>query len=291
MLDQVLPPNPREVARIVRRALAEDRAYEDVTTHATVPLDQRGRGSFLVKAPGVICGTEVVQAVFAELSEELQLEVLAPDGSRVEAGHVAAEVRGPLAAMLSGERVALNLLQRMSGIATVTKRFVEAAAEGGPADILDTRKTTPGLRELERYAVRVGGGRNHRDTLADGVLIKDNHINAALKRGVSIPDLIAEVRRSIPHTLRIEVEVTDGALALLALASDADAILLDNMPLDEMRQIIDDAPDDGILFEASGGVNLDTVREIAASGVHLISVGALTHSASALDISLEIEAL
>jgi len=291
MLDEVLPPDPREVTRIVRRALAEDRAYHDMTTRATVPLDQRGRGAFLVKAPGVICGMEVVRTVFAEMSDELELEVFAPDGSYVEVRHVAAEVRGPLAAMLSGERVALNLLQRMSGIATMTKRFVEAAADGGPAHILDTRKTTPGLRELERYAVRVGGGRNHRDTLADGVLIKDNHINAAVKRGVSIPDLIDEVRRTIPHTLRIEIEVTDGAMALLALASDADTILLDNMSPEEMRQIIDDAPDDGILFEASGGVNLETVREIAASGVHLISVGALTHSAPALDISLEIEAL
>jgi nicotinate-nucleotide pyrophosphorylase (carboxylating) len=291
MLDEVLPPDPREVERIVRGALAEDRAFHDVTTRATVPSDQRGRGSFLVKAPGVICGMDVVRAVFEEISDELELEVFAPDGSHVETRHLAAEVRGPLAAMLSGERVALNLLQRMSGIATMTRRFVEAAAEGGPAQILDTRKTTPGLRELERYAVRVGGGRNHRDTLADGVLIKDNHINAAVQRGVSIPDLVAEVRRSIPHTLRIEIEVTDAAMALLALASDADTILLDNMSPAEMQQIIDDAPDDGILFEASGGVNLDTVRDIAASGVHLISVGALTHSAPALDISLEIEAL
>ncbi|MGE0135852.1 MAG: carboxylating nicotinate-nucleotide diphosphorylase [Dehalococcoidia bacterium] len=291
MLDEVLPPDGREVTRVIRHALAEDRAYHDLTTRATVPSDQRGHGSFLVKAPGVICGMDVVRAVFAEMSDEIELDVLAPDGSTVEDRHVVAEVHGPLAPMLSGERVALNLLQRMSGIATMTKRFVEAAAEGGPAQILDTRKTTPGLRELERYAVRVGGGRNHRDTLADGVLIKDNHINAALKRGISIPDLIAEVRRTIPHTLRVEIEVTDGSMALLALASDADTILLDNMAPAEMQQIIDDAPDDGILFEASGGVSLETVREIAASGVHLISVGALTHSAPALDISLEIEAL
>lgn len=291
MLDEVLPPDPREVSRVVRRALGEDRAFHDVTTRALVPSDQRGRGSYLFKAPGIVCGIDLVRAVFAEISDELEIEVFAPDGSSVEAGHIVAEVTGPLAAMLSGERVGLNLLQRMSGIATLTRRFVDAAAEGGPAQILDTRKTTPGLRELERYAVRVGGGRNHRNTLEDGVLIKDNHINAALKRGLSIPALVDEVRRNVAHTLRVEIEVTDAAMALLALASDADIILLDNMSPAEMRQIIDDAPDDGLLFEASGGVNLDTVREIAASGVHLISVGALTHSAPALDISLEIEAV
>jgi nicotinate-nucleotide pyrophosphorylase (carboxylating) len=179
----------------------------------------------------------------------------------------------------------------MSGVATMAHRFVRAAAEGGPAQVLDTRKTTPGLRALERYAVRVGGARNHRNTLEDGVLIKDNHIQAAMKRGLSIPDLVSEVRQHAAHTLRIEIEVTDAQMAQLAIEADADIILLDNMSPAEMREVIEAAPDDGLLFEASGGVNLDTIREIAATGVHLISVGALTHSAPALDISLELEAL
>ncbi len=291
MLDEVRPPDPQAVARIVRRALAEDRAASDVTTRALVPPDQRGRGLFLFKASGVVCGLDVVRATFEAMSRELDLEVLAPDGSSVEPGQVVAEVTGPLAPMLSSERVALNLLQRMSGVATMTRQFVRTAAEGGTAQILDTRKTTPGLRELERYAVRVGGGRNHRNTLEDGILIKDNHIEAALKRGVAIPELVEEARRNAPHTLRVEIEVTDAAMALLALAAGADIILLDNMSPAEMRHVVESADGDGLLFEASGNVNLNTVRDIAATGVHLISVGALTHSAPALDISLDLEAL
>lgn len=289
MLDAISPPDPSEVARVVEQALAEDRAYHDVTTRALVPPEQRGHGSFLFKAGGVVCGMEVVRATFARMSPEIALEVLAADGSVLEPGQIAAEVDGPLAAILSGERVALNLLQRMSGIATLAHRFVQRAAEGGPAQVTDTRKTTPGLRELERYAVRVGGAKNHRNTLEDGVLIKDNHIAVALRRGVAIPELVQQARMGASHLLRVEIEVTDAAMALLAIAGGADVILLDNMTPAEMREIVTSAPD-GIIFEASGGVTLDTVREVAATGVHLVSAGALTHSAPALDISLEIEA-
>jgi nicotinate-nucleotide pyrophosphorylase (carboxylating) len=291
MLDRARPPDSTEVHRIVRHALTEDRAAHDVTTRALVPPEQQGRGDFLFKAAGVVCGFDVVRAVFEELSRDLELDITVNEGSWVEPGQVVASVSGPLAPMLSGERVALNLLQRMSGVATMAHRFVRAAAEGGHAQVLDTRKTTPGLRELERYAVRVGGAHNHRNTLEDGVLIKDNHIQAARKRGLDIAGLVAEVRLDAPHTLRIEIEVTDAAMAHEAVEADADIILLDNMSPAEMRQVIEDAPDDGLLFEASGGVSLDTVREISATGVHLISVGALTHSAPALDISLELEAL
>lgn len=291
MLAEVRPPDPDAVARLVRRALAEDRAANDVTTSALVPSDQRGRGAFLFKAAGVVCGLDVVRTTFETISDELKLKVLVPEGSSVEPGQVVAEINGPLAPMLSGERVALNLLQRMSGVATMTRRFVQAAAAGGAAQILDTRKTTPGLRELERYAVRLGGGRNHRNTLEDGMLIKDNHIEAAMKRGLAIHEIVEQARRNAPHTLRVEIEVTDASMARLALTAGADIILLDNMTPAEMRQVVDAADRDGVLFEASGGVNLDTVRDIAASGVDLISVGALTHSAPALDISLELEAL
>ena len=289
MLDAVFPPDPEEVARIVSQALAEDRAFHDVTTRALVPDDQEGQGTFLYKSGGVVCGMGVVEAAFAFVSDEIELDVLAPDGSVLESGQVAAEVRGPLAAILSSERVALNLLQRMSGIATMSRRFVLRAAEGGPAQVVDTRKTTPGLRELERYAVRVGGAKNHRNTLEDGILIKDNHIAAALKRGLTFEEVVRQARMANSHLLKVEIEVTDPAMALLAITAGADVILLDNMSVEQMRQVVADAPD-GILFEASGGVNYDTIREVAATGVHLVSAGALTHSAPALDISLEIAA-
>ena len=238
MEEHIAPPDPDAVRRVVQSALAEDRARQDVTTRITVAPDQRGRGTFLAKQRGVVCGLDVVREVFGQMSPDLALTVHAPDGVAVEAGDVVPEVAGPLAAMLSGERVALNLLQRMSGTATMARAFVERAAEGGAAEITDTRKTTPGLRELERYAVRVGGARNHRDTLADGILIN--------------------------------------------------AILLDNMTPTEMAAVAAEIGD-RVILEASGGITLDTVREVAATGVHLISVGALTHSAPALDISLRIE--
>ena len=289
MVEPIAPPDPEALRGTVRAALAEDRAHQDVTTRATVPPDQQGRGAFLVKQDGVICGLEVAREAFAQLSPALALEVLAPDGSAVEGGHVVATIEGPLAAMLSGERVALNFVQRLSGVATLARAYVARAAEGGPAQVTDTRKTTPGLRDLERYAVRAGGARNHRDTLADGVLIKDNHLAAAAQRGVSVEELVATARRVAPHTQRIELEVPDAATALLALAAGVDVILLDNMTPPEMAHVVEVAGD-GVLLEASGGITLETVREVASTGVQLISVGALTHSAPALDISLEVEA-
>lgn len=283
------PPAPDILRDLVARALEEDRAHHDVTSRALVPPAQHGHGRFLMKAAGVVCGLDAVAMAFGLMSEDLELEVLAGDGSYVEPGVVIAEVHGPLRAMLGGERVALNILQRLSGTATLTRRFVQAAAQGGSARIIDTRKTTPGLRELERYAVRVGGGHNHRNTLEDGILIKDNHVAAGALRGLGIPELIEEARSRSPHTLRVEIEVTDAAGALLAIAANADVIMLDNMTVEEMRGVVDAAPE-GILFEASGGVNLQTVTAIASTGVDLISVGALTHSAPSLDISLDIEA-
>ena len=288
MEQHIAPPDPSAVRRVVEAALAEDRARQDVTTRITVAPAQRGRGTFLAKQQGMVCGLDVVRETFAQMSPDLALDVRAPDGAAVEPGDVVAEVSGPLAAMLSGERVALNLLQRMSGTATMTRAFVERAAEGGAAEITDTRKTTPGLRELERYAVRVGGARNHRDTLADGILIKDNHLEAGAQRGLSLAQLVAEARRAAPHTQRIEVEVVDAAMARAAVDARVDAILLDNMTPAEMAAVAAEIGD-RVILEASGGITFDTVREVSATGVHLISVGALTHSAPALDISLRIE--
>lgn len=280
-------PNPEAVRETVRRALAEDRAQYDVTTRALVPPTQRGEAHFRAREEGIVCGVEVAREVFAQMSPDLTMEVLAPDGSTVDRGQEIAEVAGPLAPLLSAERVALNLMQRLSGIATLTRRYVDRAAEGGPAAVLDTRKTTPGLRDLERYAVRVGGGRNHRDTLEDGVLIKDNHLAAAAARGAGIEELVREARMGAPHTLRIEVEADDEQTVSAAVAAGADVVLLDNMTPAEMSEIVR-AHAGSAIFEASGGITLDTIREVAATGVQLISCGALTHSAPALDIGLDI---
>ena len=292
---RILPsghPAATIVAEIVARALDEDRVGFDVTTQATVPADQPGEAALRYKEDGVVCGIEVVREVFRQMSPAIAMEVFVDEGAWVEAGTTVAELRGPLAPMLSGERVALNLLQRMSGTATMAYRYVREAGRGGAVRVVDTRKTTPGLRALERYAVRTGGAFNHRNTLEDGVLIKDNHIAAAVRRGVSPGELIAEVRARVPHTLRIEVEADTPHLARAAANGGADVVLLDNMPPDIMQAIVAEARASektaGVLFEASGGVRIETIAAIAETGVDLISVGALTHSAAALDISLDV---
>ena len=280
------PPDPHAVRNAVASALSEDRAYSDVTTQSTIPIEQQGHGHFIFKEAGVICGLGIAKETFAQLSSDLYFEALHRDGVFVEAETEIATITGPLAAMLSAERTALNFMQRMSGIATLTSQFVAEAARGGNARVVDTRKTTPGLRALERYAVRCGGGHNHRDNLQDGVLIKDNHITATSNRGMDIRSAIHSARDAVSHTLRIEVEVETSEQATAAISSGADIVLLDNMDQRTMKTIVEQAP--STIFEASGGVNLDTIQAIAATGVQLISVGALTHSAPALDVSLEI---
>lgn len=285
-------PATETVAEIVALALAEDRVAFDVTTRATVPPDQPGEATLLMKQSGVICGLVVFAEAFAQVSPDVEVELLVDEGQWVKAGMTVAEIAGPLPAILSAERVALNLVQRMSGIATLAQQYQDRARDGGPARVVDTRKTTPGLRALERYAVRTGGAANHRNTLEDGVLIKDNHLAAAAARGVGIRALLAEVRQRVPHTLRIEIEVTTPEMAREALEGGADVILLDNMTPDMMRGIVTEARANPayarVLFEASGGITFDTIKEVAATGVDLISCGALTHSAPALDLSLEV---
>lgn len=280
--------DPALLRRIAETALEEDGCRDDVTTRALVLPKQRGVGLITAKADGVIAGLPVAAAVFAVIDPELRFSADAPEGTAVSPGDVLARVEGALAPILTGERVALNLLQRLSGIATATRKLVEAVA-GLDVTILDTRKTTPGLRELERYAVRVGGGTNHRFNLSDGVLIKDNHLAAARDRELSIGQVIAEARRNAPNGMPIEIEVTNAEEAREALDGGADVILLDNMPPAEMRAVVE-LVDGRALTEASGGVTLENVRAIAETGVDRISVGALTHSSPALDISLEIEA-
>jgi nicotinate-nucleotide pyrophosphorylase (carboxylating) len=272
-----------EIDAIVRRALEEDIGDGDVTTMCTIGPDAWVAGRLLAKAPGVVAGLEVARAVFARLDPRVRLVPRVADGDAVEARTVVAEISGPGRAVLSGERVALNFLQRMSGIATLTRRFVEAA-RGTRAAILDTRKTAPGLRALDKWAVRLGGGQNHRMGLYDMVLIKDNHIAAV----GSITEAVARVRAGDARHRRIEVEVTTLAELAEALALGVDRIMLDNMSRDEMREAVRITAG-RIPLEASGGVRLDTVAAIAATGVDLISTGAITHSISALDISLDLD--
>jgi nicotinate-nucleotide pyrophosphorylase (carboxylating) len=269
---------------IVDLALAEDIGTGDVTTLATVPADAIAKATMVVKADGVVSGLGVAGFVFRRVDPEITFSPTISDGTRVTAQTVIADLAGPARSLLTAERVALNLIQRLSGVATATARYVEAVA-GPKARIIDTRKTTPGLRQLEKQAVRDGGGHNHRAGLADGVLIKDNHL-AAVGGADRVRRAVCQARAFAPHTLRIELEVTTLAEVDEALAVGADVILLDNMDAATMRRAVEIVAGRALL-EASGGVTLGTVRAIAETGVDLISVGALTHSAPALDISLE----
>lgn len=270
--------------QIVELALAEDVGTGDITTLATVPITATADGVFLMKSGGVISGLEAAAYVFARVDPAIVFAPRVADGARVAKGEIVADVRGPARGILTGERVALNLLQRLSGVATLTSEFVAAVA-GTSARIVDTRKTTPGMRMLEKAAVRHGGGQNHRVGLADGVLIKDNHL-AAVGGADRVTRAILAARALAPHTLRVEVEVTTLAEADEAVAAGADIIMLDNMSLVDMAEAVRRI-DGRALVEASGGVTLDRVRAIAETGVDLISAGALTHSAPSLDISLD----
>jgi nicotinate-nucleotide pyrophosphorylase (carboxylating) len=275
-----------DLGDLIRRALAEDVGQGDITTAATVRCGQSGKGVIMVKeAEGIVfCGGMMVEQVFAMTGSEPEIGSLAAEGTRLESGAIAAEVEGKLAGLLMGERTALNFVQLMSGIASATRRYVDAVA-GTRAKIIDTRKTHPGLRAIEKYAVRAGGGTNHRFGLDSGVLIKENHIAAA----GGIRQALEGARRLAPHTLRIQIECETLNQVEEAINHGATAILLDNMSLVEMRharQVVGDA----IMLEASGGVTLETVRRIAETGVDLISVGALTHSVKAVDLSMRIVA-
>lgn len=269
-----------QLRKIVERALEEDIGWGDITTRLTVPDDTQARGVFLAKAQGIIAGLDVARAAFDEVEQKVEFRALVGDGDHVTAGMEIASVSGPARGILTAERVALNFLQRMSGIATLTAQFVEKV-RGTRAHIVDTRKTTPGLRRLEKSAVRTGGGHNHRFGLSDGILIKDNHIAAA----GGIAKAVSRARDGAPHTMKIQVEARNLDELHQAITAHADAVLLDNMTPKELRNAVEAAAGK-VTLEASGGVSLETVREIAESGVDLISVGALTHSAPALDISL-----
>jgi nicotinate-nucleotide pyrophosphorylase (carboxylating) len=275
--------------RLVRLALEEDLGDDGDLTSRLLPAGLKGQAVFVARAAGVVAGLPILAQVFQAIANDLKLTIEATDGQAVHAGRELAKVSGSMRAMLTGERTALNFLQRLSGVATLTQKFVAAVA-GLPCQILDTRKTTPGWRRLEKYAVRCGGGKNHRMGLNDGVMFKDNHLAAlAGAKPDAISDAVREARAETPADLTIEVEVETLEQLDQALAARPDMILLDNMDLDNLAEAVrrrnQIAP--RVRLEASGGVTLTTVRAIAETGVDFISVGALTHSAPALDIALD----
>ena len=272
---------------IVRRALAEDVGAGDATTLATVPPDAIASALMVAREPLVVCGLPVAEAVFKEVSPKIEMEPQTEDGRRTRRKESLLRLRGPAGAILTAERVALNFMQHLSGVATLTARFVEAVA-GTRARILDTRKTTPGLRQLEKYAVACGGGTNHRAGLYDRVLIKDNHLAALRGEAPNAIDAAERRAREKYPALQVEVEADTLEQVEQAVAAKADVILLDNMSNEAMRTAVW-LVNGRALVEASGGVTLTTAGEIAATGVDFISVGALTHSARAVDIALDFE--
>lgn len=271
---------------IIRRALAEDAPWGDVTSEVFLPAGATASASLVAREPGVFSGGGVFARTFELVDADTTVELALDDGEPFATGAVLARVDGSARAVLRGERIALNLVQRMSGIATLTARYVEAV-DGTGARIVDTRKTTPGLRVLERQAVRDGGGRNHRFSLSDAVMAKDNHLAVLAAAGVQVGDAIRKARARIGHTVHLEVEVDRISQIEEVVAAGVDTIMLDNFTPDELREgvalVAGRAP-----VEASGGVNLDSVRAIAETGVDVISVGALTHSVRALDLGLDV---
>jgi nicotinate-nucleotide pyrophosphorylase (carboxylating) len=267
---------------IVDRALAEDLASGDITTEACIDADARATAHAVARGPIVACGAPVVARVFARIDPSLSFEVALDDGEAATRGAVLWRVSGSARSILMGERVALNFAQRMSGIATATRTYVDALPPGSKTRIIDTRKTSPGLRVLERYAVRAGGGKNHRDNLGSAILIKDNHIAAC----GGVREAIARARERAPHTSRIECEVDTLDQLDIALAAGADIVLLDNMDGATVREAVRRTAGRALL-EASGGITPARVADLAAAGVDVISVGALTHSYAAADIGLD----
>jgi len=276
-----------QIDKIIELALAEDLGQGDVTSEILIPLDLVGKAYILVKEEGVIAGLEVAEKVFRHVDPTLKVEILIKDGAKVKAGDITANVSGAVISILEAERTAINFVQKLSGVATATSKYV-AKVQGLKTNIVDTRKTTPGMRRLEKYAVRMGGGKNHRLHLGDGILIKDNHLVALRAMGLSLKEIVAKAKKNAPKGIRVEVEATSLQEALDAAGAGADMILLDNMPPEEMKRVVSMLPRH-VKTEASGGITLENVRAAALSGVDVISVGALTHSTKALNVSLELE--
>ncbi|MBS1813321.1 MAG: carboxylating nicotinate-nucleotide diphosphorylase [Acidobacteria bacterium] len=282
----LLKPDRKSVQRLVEMALLEDAPWGDLTSQTFVPAEAQMRARLTAREGGVFCGEDVIAIAMASAGK-VETTFAIHDGEAFEAGAIIAECSGPAQAILQAERVALNFAQRLSGIATLTAKYVAATA-GTRAKIVDTRKTTPGLRLLERYAVRCGGGHNHRFSLSDAVMLKDNHLAAlAPNDGSDLAETIRKARMQLPHTTHVEIEVDCLDQVPMALSAGADTILLDNFSIEHLKCAVEQI-NGRTITEASGGVTLDRIPEIAATGVDLISVGALTHSVRALDLGLDI---
>lgn len=280
-------PPASAVEAVVAAALAEDAPWGDVSSEAAIPADATATARVVSRSTGILAGGHAAERAFRRADPTLRVTRLLDDGSPLAPGTVIAEIEGPARGILLGERVALNLAQRLSGVATLTRAYVDAVA-GTSARIVDTRKTTPGLRMLEKAAVRAGGARNHRFSLSDAVMLKDNHLAVLTAQGLDVTEAIRTVRARIPHTTHLEVEIDRLDQLAAVLAAEPDTIMLDNFPLADLREAVALIGNRAIT-EASGGVTLDSVRAIAETGVDVISVGALTHSAPSLDLGLDIE--
>ena len=272
---------------IIDLTLAEDLGRSDVTSDVLIPPGLHGKASISIKARGVLAGSEIARGVFLRVDPSLKVEVLIQDGTKVKPGDIIATVSGRVISILKAERTALNFLQKLSGVASQTAQYV-AKSRGSTATIVDTRKTTPGLRLLEKYAVRMGGGQNHRFHMGDGILIKDTHLAALRTLGMSLKDIIVKAKQNAPEGLTVEVEVSTAQEALEAAEAGADIIMFDNMNPDEMQSAVSLLPGQ-TKTEASGGITLANIRAAAMTGVDIISIGALTHSSKALDISLKLD--
>jgi nicotinate-nucleotide pyrophosphorylase (carboxylating) len=277
----------KQVDDIIELALAEDLGEGDATSQALIPPDLQGKASIIIVENGVLAGGVIMSRVFNKVDPSLKFTQYIDDGTKVKSGDIVGTVSGSMLSILKAERVALNLLQRLSGVATETARYV-TEIRGCNGKIYDTRKTTPGMRLLEKYAVKMGGGENHRMHLGDAVLIKDNHIAALRAEGLSLSDIIARAKRNSRKGITIEIEVTTAEEAAEAAEAGVDIIMLDNMSPEEMKKVVDSMPA-GIRTEASGNITLKNVKEAALSGVDIISIGALTHSYKSLDIRIEYE--
>ena len=278
---------PPEVFQLIDAAILEDQTFNDPTSHVLIPREIEGKGMLRAKANGILAGIDVAKAVFHRVDQDLDFQVLLSDGDNLSPGSDIASVNGSAGSILRAERIALNFLQRMSGIASDTNAYVNAVA-GYDVRIVDTRKTVPGHRYLDKYAVRMGGGFNHRMNLADGILIKDNHIEALRSQEMGLKEVVQKALAGASHTIKVEVEVESLEGLQEALAAGADIVMLDNMGVEQMREAMVIAKGKTVV-EASGGINLETVRSVAETGVDLISIGGLTHSTQALDISLDLE--
>jgi len=274
-----------ETEKIINLALAEDRADDDITSRLVVPENLNGTATLLSKAPGILAGIDIFKAVFLTVDKKLKIEIRMQDGAPLVPGDVAATVSGSARNILKAERTAMNFICHLSGVATATSVYVKKVA-GLPVSIVDTRKTSAGQRLLEKRAVVAGGGKNHRMNLADGILIKDNHVAVLRGSGMSLAEIVTRAKAQNKSGLKIEVEVNNMAEAIEAAGAGADMLLLDNMSVADMKETVSRLRGK-MRFEASGGINLDNVRAVAETGVDIISIGALTHSVKALDFSLE----